>query len=113
MKFIKDKNDLKTWVYFWLAVFLILLIFFITMICAIKHIEKSQQEWNKEIKGEKMNIKIIVWNLKMVEKNLYKEGKTNDAYTVRLALDLLSSNWRRAKNSENILLKTEIDPLFK
>ena len=49
-----------------------------------------------------MNKKIIIWNLKIVEKNLHKEGRTDDAYTIRLALDLLSPNWRIAKNIEDI-----------
>jgi len=48
-----------------------------------------------------MNRKIVIWNLKMVEKNLH----TNDAYTIRLALDLLSSNWRIAKDIEDIVLR--------
>ncbi len=49
-----------------------------------------------------MNRKIVIWNLKIVEKNLHEEGKTDDAYTIRLALDLLSSNWKDAKNIEDI-----------
>jgi len=50
-----------------------------------------------------MDRKIVIWNLKMVEKNLHISS--NDAYTIRLALDLLSSNWRIAKNIEDIVLR--------
>ena len=49
-----------------------------------------------------MNRKIVIWNLKIVEKNLHKEGKADDAYTIRLALDSLSSNWRTAEKIEDI-----------
>ena len=55
-----------------------------------------------------MNRKIVIWNLKMLEKKLGERGKSDDAYTIRLALDLLSPNWRTAKRIEDIIVKEKI-----
>lgn len=54
------------------------------------------------IRENKMNRKIVIWNLKVVEKKLHKEGMADNAYAIRLALHLLSSNWEIAKSFENI-----------
>jgi len=48
-----------------------------------------KREFDKQLK---------VWNLKCLEKKLLQTGFPGCAFTIRQALDLLSPNWRTAKD---------------
>jgi hypothetical protein len=60
-----------------------------------KKVEKLRLFREKQIK---------VWNLRCVEYWLEDIKESGRAYTVRLALDLLSSNWRTVKEYKEIVL---------
>lgn len=48
---IANNNSTKSWIHFGLVIVLILVMFAITMICAMEKVQKNQQKWDKETKG--------------------------------------------------------------
>ena len=51
---------------------------------------------------DKLNKQITIWNLRCLEAYLVDMGRAGEAYTIRQALDLLSSNWRVVKDYKGI-----------
>jgi len=47
---------------------------------------------------------IIVWNLICLERRLVDEKRSMDAFNIRLALDILSSNWRIVEDYKELIL---------
>ena len=49
-------------------------------------------------------MKMAVWNLKVFEKELQKEGRSTTAYDLRQVLDKLSPNWRIVEKYEDLVV---------
>ena len=49
-------------------------------------------------------MKMSVWNLKVLEKEMQKEGRSTTAYDLRQVLDELSPNWRIVEKYEDLVV---------